>query len=555
MWRGLKVGVKQEKLNRQNVIKALVISAILVIIVLVGTIKVFDASLDSIKNFSDAVFVKASLPVFVTLHFYYSLAIISAFVLSIFIVREVFRRIVPRRIIRDKEYILRLFWGRGENSPAPTREVLIKNIYGEEVSVKNKENYNFINQTINNNVDSIKIFLAQNKTNNRLLCLDGLWGSGKTTSLLVAINESDLPDNRYIYEAAFKYRGNVNEYINDTLATLEDALLESGVRVKDDISNLIKNYDTNPKKFFVNFLKNKRDLNILTADFVSQLNEKYRVSECNKNFFVIIDDLDRLQGEDIVEVLSFLSMLRNLKFVRIIIPVDLSVVCRSLEVYKIIDPPRFIEKYLPYSNSIRIQSKYQMVEGVLQDRILSKQKKQNRGVNTCPAIAAVYIYMLEKVMLDETKNFKNIRYRWLNTSVQNISDELTSEKLRQLLLAPKIISKNHSGIYDWDTSYNNIQKFQNIVYALRVAERPGGVKIKVSQVFSESEYSVICNWIFTYMEKRWDIFGFTVRDAVNALDVVKYDKLPDDPVHQFIYVFNQLFPDEKLKAIEDAENN
>lgn len=335
------------------------------------------------------------------------------------------------------------------------------------------------------------------------------------------------------------------------------------MKIVNDFELLIANYDTNFKKTVINLIKNRHDLDILTSDFVLRLNDAYEKAKYKNKIFVIIDDMDRLQGEDIVEVLAFLSMLRNLNFVRIIVPVDLEVIYEALERYNVVDSPKFVTKYLPYSTAVRINSDYEMAKRVLEDKVAHSYEKKKRRINFEPTIAAIYIGMLAEIMLEETMDLKNYRYEWLipnRNSVmistrQDIPDEIKTERLSQLLQVPTIISIQIDGRYSWYSYYNNIRKFQNIVYALRVEVSSGekASKMGVAQIFSEGDYVVIRNWIFPYMEKRWDIFGFTIRDAMNMLDGIKYDNLPTDSVKQFIEVFNQIFPNEKLEPLDTVD--
>ena len=75
--------------------------------------------------------------------------------------------------------------------------------------------------------------------------------------------------------------------------------------------------------------------------------------------------------------------------------------------------------------------------------------------------------------------------------------------------------------------------------------------IRISEAFSDEEYSdIIDPWIFNFMEQRWDIFGFTIRDAIDVLESIEYDNLPKNPAEQFVHVFNQLFPDDQMKTIK-----
>lgn len=53
------------------------------------------------------------------------------------------------------------------------------------------------------------------------------------------------------------------------------------------------------------------------------------------------------------------------------------------------------------------------------------------------------------------------------------------------------------------------------------------------------------------MEKWWDIFGFTIRDALDIWESIRQkEELPKDRAEQFVYIFNQLFPDRQIKTMK-----
>lgn len=483
-----------------------------------------------------------------------SLVLLVSFIISLYLTKIIFERFAPKRIIRDKKYILSLFENRSDSSPVPTRKKLIEKIYGEAKNVEDKDSYELILKSINENVEPIKAFL-ESPGKERIMCLNGGWGSGKTTALLIAINETKQEKNRYIYEAALKYLGNTKELINDILGTLEDSLRELGVKIDSSVDLLIRNFDTKPDKMFMNFLKNRRSLATLSSELILRLNSEYKKAKCNKTIYITIDDLDRLMGEDIIDVISFLSVLKNLNFVRIIIPADLNVVYAALDNYKVVDPPKFVAKYLPYSNCVNIQSECDMVERVLSSKLMyAQEKEQKPDFGVYPSIASIFIGMLAELMLNETRNMKNYRYRWLKSKNQELPTEPMSENLSQLLRAPVIMSKNFDNSYGWFDYNNSIKKFQNIVCALNKKHGVRETPIPLNRLFDDSVYNLIDNWIFPYMETRWNIFGFTVRDALNMLGKVKYNNLPVEPAEQFVYVFNQLFPNDRLEMNNERIN-
>ncbi|MBR6532682.1 hypothetical protein IKT64_02850 [Candidatus Saccharibacteria bacterium] len=491
----------------------------------------------------------------------YSWIILVTWVLlSILLGEHIYSFLNPETIQRDKNFILELFKNRGYGSPISTRIRLIEKIYGKsEIDEKVKQS---LDELIDKNINPIKEFLEESG-DKHVLCINGKWGSGKTTSLLIAINETEN-NNKYIYESAFKYSGSENEFIKDLLSTLNDTTLKMGMKNRDDIDSLIKNLDSSPQKTIGNFMRNHKETNLPSSELIYKLNRQYENLKTEELIYIIIDDIDRLQGKEIIDILAVLSILKNLVFVRVIIPADLDVVCKALDTYRVVESQRFIEKYLPSQMSIKLSSNYDMVEKILLDKIDHTGGTWEKASpnEARPALAAIFIGILAKRLEDETRNYKSenksVRYAWLSNAPnpQRLPDNI-NEPLFQLLQTPLIIRAKESfrDKYVWNTNYNNITRFKDVIYAIkkRLGERGrSATYISINEHFSDEEYSdVIDSWIFDYMEKRWDIFGFTIRDALDMWESIRQkEELPKDRAEQFVYIFNQLFPDRQIKTIK-----
>lgn len=467
--------------------------------------------------------------------------------------------ICPKIVIRDKNYVLALFKDRSSRSPSPTREELKVNIFGGKRAPKELDKE--LSILIDDNVKPIKAFLDNKSNQGNTLCINSKWGTGKTTSLLIAINETKNLNYRYIYESTFKYNGNANEFINDLLMALNSTMTELGIKSKKATTSLIKNLDSDYRKTIINAIKHDFQVESLSADLILELNEQYdKLTEGHgvKTIFLIVDDLDRTQGEDVVRILSLLSILRNIKFVKLIIPADLRIIQKVLDEYKVVDSPQFIEKYLPVQNSIVVKSGFEMTKNILSSKIQTQNKEMRSQDAAKPTLAAIYIGMLANEMQSQTRNFAKIRYNWLDSGTYQEKPERPNEQLNQLLLAPitlyNVANAQSNDKYDWDSKFNNITKFQNIIYALRKAPSGTNMPIGINTLFCTDDYDIIEYWIFRYMEMRWDIFGFTIRAALDVLESVRYSNLPQDRADQFIYIFNQLFPEQQLWRDNRSKN-
>ncbi|MCR4753177.1 MAG: KAP family NTPase [Candidatus Saccharibacteria bacterium] len=488
-------------------------------------------------------------------NFYLATCVITITV-SAYLSARIKKRIFPDIIIRDKKYILALFKGRGSKSPQPTRAKLIDFIYGK--GPINQKTRNTISTLINEGITPISQYIDHSSADNNILCINSKWGSGKTTALLIAINESAKASNRYIYESAFKYSGNIGEFINDILKTINDVMIESCIKKSENLSSLIENFDGDPKvnvlNYILNLSNNSNDL--LSSDIILKINHHYEHSTSETIIFVIIDDLDRLQGEDVVRVLSLLSIIRNLSFVRLIVPADLEVVGKSLHAYGVVDAHRFIEKYLPIGPSIELKSGYKYAEKIILDMLVRAQKGWKKNPDGAyPAFAAILIGMLAKKMRELTINRDNFRYKWLCSDPHQKTAKLTSpsEELTQLLRSPIALSSyanRTKSIYGWDEKFANSKKYQHIISALTKKTASDKASINIQDAFTNDDYAnVVEPWVFDFVEANWELLGFAIRDVLDELSSVNYSQLPKNPAKQFVYVFNQLFPDEKLKYV------
>ena len=488
----------------------------------------------------------------------FRLFVLVLFMIIIMAIAIVLYKICAKKIyIRNAHYIERLLSSNNSGEPACNREELAKRIYGDKR--KNPNIPKKINSLIDESISPIKKFLSEGGNDNTLM-INAKWGAGKTTCLLIAINEAGQEDNRYIYESAFKYRVNSGELFGDVLTALRETLLELGVKANNPIDSIIRNLDKDINNTLLNVLKKRNEVDALSSDAVYRINEKYRKRKIINKIFIIIDDLDRLKGEDIVNVLSFLSILRRLEFIRIIIPADRAVVCNALKADGIMEPQLFIEKYLPSQKEVRIKSNYEMAYSVIAKMI--RGRKGNKGKDVRPAIEAIFLKMLANEMKRQTFGFKNYRHRWLQVGAIGAEEKIDfiNEQIRQILSIPTIIrSNNKEGAekYRWSTKYDDMRETQNVVYALQ--ERIGGPEnptiINKWRLFSADDYNyAVKTWITDYMEKRWDLFGFTIRESRNTLSGIKFEQLPEDELEQFVFVYNQYNPTRKIDIEPGGKN-
>ncbi len=472
----------------------------------------------------------------------FRLFVLALFMIGVTAITIVLYKSCAKKIyIRNAHYIERLLSSNNSGEPACNREELAKRIYGDKR--KNPNIPKKINSLIDESISPIKKFLSESGNDN-ILMINAKWGAGKTTCLLIAINEAAKEGNRYIYESAFKYRVNGGELFSDVLTALRETLSELGIKANNPIDSIIRNLDKDINNTLLNVLKKRNEVDALSSDAVYRINEKYRKHKIANKIFIIIDDLDRLKGEDTVNVLSFLSILRRLEFVKIIIPADRAVVCSALKADGIIEPQLFIEKYLPSQKEVRIKTNYEMAYSVIEKMI--RGRKGNKGKDVRPAIEAIFLKMLANEMKRQTFGFKNYEYPWLRVGSRGAEAkiDLMNEQITRILDIPRLISRKNKneGLtqrYRWRDGFEDIRETQNIVYALQ--EIIGGVTNSTTlnrwKIFTEENYDFsVRSWLLGYIEKYWDLFGFTIREARNALSGIKFEQLPENTLEQFAYI-------------------
>ena len=166
---------------------------------------------------------------------------------------------------------------------------------------------------IDDNIEPIKKFL-KSKTEN-VLIIDSIWGSGKTSCVMIAIDEFEEQNKgkdeyRYIYESAFKYANGLSEFIEDIIDSIKDILMLEGINIERQSSAVVRNLDKDLAKFLFSYMKGGDNI-ALSSSLIYRINNKYKKKKSAIQIIIILDDTDRLSAEDIVKVLSLLSLLRR----------------------------------------------------------------------------------------------------------------------------------------------------------------------------------------------------------------------------------------------------
>lgn len=183
------------------------------------------------------------------------------------------------------------------------------------------------------------------------LCITGSWGAGKTSFLnyykSLLINSSDYERKKIDYIEFHPWdSSSSSQIINDFFKLLSNKLSYLNIGLEKAISNYIKlllQFNENAGKGLSSMLGVVDEF--YNQDLESQKSLIYeRLSIINRKWHILIDDLDRLDGK---EILSVLQLIRNTaKFPNLIfvVTLDKDYTCSHLEDVNFKDGKDYLEK-------------------------------------------------------------------------------------------------------------------------------------------------------------------------------------------------------------------
>lgn len=416
------------------------------------------------------------------------------------------------------------------------------------------------------NIEPIEEFLTGDSTDRKVLLVEGLWGSGKTTNVLVAINnmKEKQPDIRYIYESVFKYSDNIVEFEKDALEALCDVMDEMKLKSGAMLTAMARNLDSDPLKTVASiFRENLMPSNkLLTSDLVYDINKRYdKVKKKQFSVVLILDDLDRLQGDDMVRVLSFLSVVRRLRFVRIIIPVDLDAVVYALKRADVYEPGSFIKKYLPECAMVKVKSDYEIIEQIALRTIRGLQNRRvGSGVDFRAAWAAILMKLFSKKLRDNAvkHGWADLRFFWLapaDVVGVTMPDELDGASRNIMRFAGERVRHclYEGRRYDWGFDMQNgVQYLEDVV--LKTVQRSEG--FPVYQHFDVDAYDgLVASWVFEFASECWECSAICLRDVMETVNSCDLSVLSLGREEQFRQVFNQLFDVKLSDKVEEIKSS
>jgi len=237
-----------------------------------------------------------------------------------------------------------------------------------------------------------------------IIGIDASWGNGKT--YLIEELKRRCMNKKYI--------GKTEIVTVDILATNLDNVLEYLVGELDDVlynNGILSRYSRKLGKFF----SSNKNLEFMYSLF-NDAHSSYAKTLCgfkqelvniDKNIFIIIEDLDRIQDKDLIMKLLYISEKLSSEKTKIIYQYD------SNKLKGIISDSSYIEKYIPYQIKLTNISFKTMVKYLLKKWAIPQEVLDIKDLYRLPP----YLYLDKDILLDrefvekECRDFFKDKYR------------------------------------------------------------------------------------------------------------------------------------------------
>lgn len=253
----------------------------------------------------------------------------------------------------------------------------------------------------------------------------GEWGDGKTT-FMSFVEKSLSDDERYIIVHFNSWLNiSVNSILNDFFTTVEKKISAHSI----DISKEIKKYGNNvlsvntnsTTETILNAIKIIPD-NSLSDDF-DNLNKL--LNKLDKKVIVLFDDLDRLQPNEVFEVLKLIRNTASFDVFNYVVGYDKAYLNKALEKNNIPFPEKYCEKIFLKEFPLPPITQSQ-INTFLKDNILKWLPKKKDEIENVFEYANVFLSFNEQNMFKSINNLRNAK-RFLNEfkiSVEKVKDDI-----------------------------------------------------------------------------------------------------------------------------------
>ena len=409
---------------------------------------------------------------------------------------------------RDYQYLANSMKTDDERTPAADMDDLVRKISGES----SKDVRSLIEQILKKQVETVANLLSKPLSRCKTIIITGDWGVGKTTTLLLGIEKiSEDTNKRYIYESAFTYANDLSGMENGILGELNDTMEERGLFLGREAKTIAESINGNKASDLLLILGVKQRGSIASAS-IKKLNEMYDDVGNKKKFEidVIIDDIDRLPAKDIIEAISFASLLNRLKFVRLILPLDIEAINKQLNGI-IYESETYLNKYLPSQNTVEIKSNYGIAAQIAEQK-MHGHGKCTKNMAFSPIWSAILYKIIDKKVKKEAKNWAR-DFRWTNMYAIP-----RAENNNAIVTALKKQTESLRSIYAPAPYYlENISDGRNFTTFITQPTMNDENGTKVKDIFSKEYYGLFAEWVPVFASKYWRQLGITMRDVTDVL--------------------------------------
>lgn len=260
--------------------------------------------------------------------------------------------------------------------------------------------------------------LAATNTNETsfAVALTGSWGTGKTTFL--SLLKSAMNDRKFVYMEFNPWMSSsVEMIIRDFFIALNSKLKQMGVKLEDEIDDYVKmlfnwnngNLSNKMKEAF--HLSDDQDIATLRGKISEGLNL------LDGNLYILIDDIDRLQKEEIFEVLKLIRNTADFNHIVYVVTFDKEYVASSLKELGIVRNDEYLKKIF------QVELKFPMFEQYLLTHLFKEklqahthyQEELQKQLNKLE-------YILSKadvVIYEYISNFRDVK-RLVNEFILNL---------------------------------------------------------------------------------------------------------------------------------------
>lgn len=172
--------------------------------------------------------------------------------------------------------------------------------------------------------------------------INAKWGYGKTTYLNDI--KKNLTDKEILVEFNPWLSNSPDQIVKDFFEGLKVKLTEYDKRIDDDIDSyvaLLIDIDVHP---MITAIAKAWEGASAKSIVDSRTNIQNRINQIGKKIFVLIDDLDRLEKEEIYEVLKLIRNTAKFKNLIYIVAYDRQYICSTLKQKDIVDPETYLYK-------------------------------------------------------------------------------------------------------------------------------------------------------------------------------------------------------------------